>query len=592
MPARNGFGVMPYFSDYENRKNTALLIQNMIRTDIPTNILSEISIEKLTELLNKLRAGKNPMLMKNFVFYENSDLIKKVNISSKETPKYIYGPGVEPIIYYDYKNSGKYREMGIPNLMYYIAFVYNSIIVREELFNQVYRDDALNYSTSEIMNKDIQYYMSDYDEILYYEYDFKNTSSNHNINQRLQRDQLAEETYLYYLTTDIESYFSNIYSHNFNLIKNKEPFNISDELQKYLEFLDTFNMRINNNQTKGIVTGPQSSFISAEILGLYLDDKIKRIITDEEVNYIRHVDDMTFYSNDISLLERILKNVQTVLHQNRLTIKEEKTRIHKGFKDRVESNIYEIYEEFNYLDDELKYSEEYKVLSENDFYKLKKYIEIKINDNQYTQIKSLLSLLKKRLQSSKLTVSNNISIIFINYFLKLGYLNNILQLWIYKMLEVVVVENTWIREEIISIFKNNTKFINEMHHNTIAQIWHYHILNQLLDDAEEMQELNKLIDFYSKDNHAREVNPLVLIEFVKKDFENNENILDYILETYKRKDEDFETTVSYSKWWLVLITLRYVGKLDHKQLNKLFRTKNDGKIMERKLGIFEELFTY
>lgn len=584
---RGSFGNTSYFSTFNNQPNTELLMRNIIRDDIPANILNEINPHKFIKVLDMMKSEQDLECVNElFGFYNETNLIKEVKIKSGETPNYIYNDGVETIIYYDYKKSGKYREMSIPNFIYYMSFVYNSILVRETLFNVIYRNDDINFSTSEILNKDIEYFLLDYGEFIDYEFDFKDTSQNKNISRRLERDQLSEATYLYYLTTDIESYYSNIYSHNFNLIGNKSPFNKSPDLQDYIKFLDIYNMKINNNQTKGIITGPQSSSISSEVLGLYLDGKIKEIIKDQDVQYIRHVDDMTFYSNDLTLLEVILKEVQSILHENRLTIKEEKTKIQKGFKERAESNIFEIFDEFPYM---RGWQEDAKILQEHDFYKLRKYIEVKMSNHEFTQIKTLLSLLKKNLQEFKIGTDSNITVIFINYFLKLGYLNNVLQLWIYKTLKVIMIRDFINKEKFISILSKNTTFINDMHHNTITQIWHYHIFNQLLNEKEQAQELDNLIEFYKMKINITEINPLVLIEFIKVDSINNTKIFEYILETYKRKGENFEQTVAHSKWWIVLISLRYKGKFKHKELDKLFRNKQ-WKIVHKKLGIFELLF--
>jgi len=57
-----------------------------------------------------------------------------------------------------------------------------------------------------------------------------------------------------------------VYTHYLSKIKDAEPYKDNIFCNAYFDFLNYYNMKINNNQTKGIVTGVFSSTVSAESL--------------------------------------------------------------------------------------------------------------------------------------------------------------------------------------------------------------------------------------------------------------------------------------------------------------------------------------
>lgn len=121
---------------------------------------------------------------------------------------------------------------------------------------------------------------------------------------------------LHSVKVDIESFYPNVYTHYLSKIKDAEPYKDNICCDTYFDFLDYYNMKINNNQTKGIVTGVYSSTISAELLMLCVDYEINNVIGDE-VSYIRYVDDLTFFSDSLEEIYSKMPLVQRVLNKYR-----------------------------------------------------------------------------------------------------------------------------------------------------------------------------------------------------------------------------------------------------------------------------------
>ena len=74
-------------------------------------------------------------------------------------------------------------------------------------------------------------------------------------------------------------------------------------------------MKVNSNQTKGIIAGCFSSNISSELMMLCVDNEIEKIIKNEDISYIRYVDDFTFFSNSKERLEEFIDLTQKILNK-------------------------------------------------------------------------------------------------------------------------------------------------------------------------------------------------------------------------------------------------------------------------------------
>lgn len=140
--------------------------------------------------------------------------------------------------------------------------------------------------------------------------------------------------YKYLLKIDLSKCYENIYTHSLSwamygkeqskLEIKKKP-NLRDA--RYLEYdeLDKKVRSINNNETKGIPTGPLSSRIVSEIILTSIDE----ILRNEGYHFKRYVDDYNFYfRNEVEAYE-FLPQFQNILYEYKLHINTEKTKLEK-----------------------------------------------------------------------------------------------------------------------------------------------------------------------------------------------------------------------------------------------------------------------
>ncbi|MFD1440787.1 RNA-dependent RNA polymerase family protein [Lacticaseibacillus hegangensis] len=258
-----------------------VLIHGMFATQLPPLLDEIMSKESLTKLIEKTATSPNLPL---YQADQQSGLIMRLD-KSIHSPKNIFGNNwaAESIKFFTLKVDDSWRPMAIPNIKHAFMFAYNSLIVAETSLNQLYsRKDRLNgrtsHSESPIIGRDGIFsamlydpldadFNPDQDEpIGYIGYD----QANKFFKESKLHKYRIESSYPYVLQIDLSKYFENIYTHLLAQI-NVESFqlNRSDKsgqtLQEYLKWLDEFNQKVNDNHTKGIIQGPISSKISAEI---------------------------------------------------------------------------------------------------------------------------------------------------------------------------------------------------------------------------------------------------------------------------------------------------------------------------------------
>lgn len=318
-------------NDEIQQKNIDLLIEGYWYEDLPP----VIDMEKIKKSVKNIIENIDNDVYEDF--RKTNDIITEYK--NTEAPTYIFNDGIEPITFFEFKKNGALREMQIPNLKYYCTFVYNTISVYDELFYKLYNeseyDKYVSNSNSYILFNELFHVNTLYDgneEII--------ESGIFAVKNNKTTGQLAHEknnirylkkqgSKLYSVKVDIESFYPNIYTHYLSKIKDVEPYKDNLDCKSYFDFLDYYNMKINNNQTKGIVTGVFSSTVSAELLMLCVDYEIKNIIGDD-VTYIRYVDDMTFFSDSLEEIYAKLPLVQRVLNKYRLRINNNKTEAQKS----------------------------------------------------------------------------------------------------------------------------------------------------------------------------------------------------------------------------------------------------------------------
>lgn len=400
-----------------NRINAELLLKGMWYSNLP----DLLDLEKLSNHLDNAFEYLNGNNIKEYEIDDDGFIKGWKGIIS---PPYIRTPGVEALSFFEFKRNKSLREMQIPNLLFHVSFIYNTLL-KFQLFEDLYVDSA----NDEIVANSNSYLVFR-DAFVVYNYDGEEsweltgtfTTQNTKINsstileENKKRYMRIESDYMYSLKMDIESFFPSLYTHNFEKIADKYPFKDLNIDTRYFKFLDYYHQRINNNQTKGIPSGVFSSHIAAELCMLCVDYEIKEYIEskDERIGYIRYVDDLTFFSDSKSELTALFPIVQQILNKYRLRINGNKTESINSVYLPQPSYIKEIEYYFPYL----KKSDGIQAMEILDFYEFKKYICACLLKNRSSQIKALLSFLFNRLQENKLDIQNIKSELF--YYLIIG----------------------------------------------------------------------------------------------------------------------------------------------------------------------------
>lgn len=579
----------------KHKYNIEILLSNYLSNDLPDDIFN-YDIDKVISILNAIYKEECSEV---YTLTERSKLICKLTLGPTDTPSYIFNDGTEPIQYFDYKNNTRYRGMSIPNFNFFIAFIYNSIVMFEEIYVKLYDSIDHEVSNTPILSKEndtINFVLVEYGD---YE-DIENRGENFFISEGYQLskfsdkvidDIIAEGTNLYCLETDIENFYSSIYTHNFEELH--ELFTedtYTKDRKYYFEFLDYYNMKINKNHTKGILTGPISSRISSELLLISIDRSIKNELGDE-IEYKRYLDDMWFYGNINSKLEIMQYKLQEILRDSNLEIQHEKTKIVKNIKKRKTGQRYQVYLDFPFLKNspENQYS-----FSSTDLLHLNSLISNDSIDLSYW--KTYLTIVATKIEQEILIIDHEkIRQAYLVMILKFGLLHNPLQTRIYKLIDIILKKYDDSSNYISELLTNNLTTIDQSYSDTIGQIWHYKILLSCLDSEERASLLDDTISKYNQKD--KDINPIVLFYFIQKDsIKINKKIFIYIRKRYCKKlgvNENkafnhFPNGISYSKWSLLLVQLKKVGNFEDNRLEALVFEENN--LFNNKLQMLNSVY--
>lgn len=140
--------------------------------------------------------------------------------------------------------------------------------------------------------------------------------------------------YKYLLKLDLSKCYENIYTHSitwsmYGKEKSKlellKPKKTQDPQYKKIDDLDTCVRSINNNETKGVPTGPLSSRIISEVILTSIDN----ILSSEGYHFKRYVDDYNFYFRNEVEIHEFLPRFQNLLYDYKQHINTEKTQVQK-----------------------------------------------------------------------------------------------------------------------------------------------------------------------------------------------------------------------------------------------------------------------
>lgn len=541
--------------------NIKRLIEGYQYSYLPERLLfgdMEINIENI--VLKLLRDEES------YCYTKDSSLINIENLVDVHSPDYIYNFGSEPISFFDFKKNGSYREIQIPNLIYYIAFIYNSIISSDEVFNKIYNqnNDFINYSNSYVVFEKEFRIHSNYndtdEEIRGGEFATRNNKTVNQLTSEEKTKKYLEKmsSKLYVLKLDIESFFPNIYTHFLSSIKDKEPYKDLISEKDYFTFLDKYNMKVGSNQTKGIMSGCFSSHVGSELLMLCVDYEISDHIKGSDIGYIRYVDDFTFFSDSKEQLLTITNYVQKVLNKYKLRINHSKTKINENIKFIDSLNFNSINHDYCLIGDIWN--------NYDDFIQLKEIFRNYLELNKSSELKVLLSRIARKIKESEIIFDSsnpnqNVKCV-INYMLQLIFFDAYIAVNCYKVMYELLsyYQNKSIdTTDIINCIDNKTKQLNERYSNTLIQIWHYYLLNKF---GKRKNIATYYFDLLKQTQDQNEsINPLVLLSFIEKGDNKNKDIFKYIVEEHKKScknDKNWKQTIMLSKWWLPLLHIRSV----------------------------------
>lgn len=574
----------------EHEEEDALtLFSGMFPTQLPpilNEVFSEKSVSKLvTEISN------NP---KDQLFYRKRDS-KLINYLAKDgvkSPKKIFGKSLatESIKFFTIKVDNSWRPLAIPNIKYSLMFTYNSIIMSDNGLTELYKRDnritgTTSHSESPMIGRDgffsTMLYEDVDDPVGFIGYDGQNKFFK---DSKLQRFRM-ESVYPYILEIDLSKYFENIYTHLIEKIS-LESLGLDDTnniFKEYLKWLSEYNQKINDNHTKGIVQGPVSSKITAELLQLSLDMYINNIITDLKVDikFIRYVDDYRFYGKYSTDLELFKNSLIKLFRKYELSFNEKKIKLYKGFEVQKQSNITKYSEIRNLL-----FSRKKTKFSFDLYLNLRESMIVMIDNDDFPTLKASLTLIKKRILNSTLILTDNeIVVSFIHFLIKISYVIPIVATHVYKIINAITDSMPKMKSRIWNILKPEMKYIDENFSDTDLQIWYYYVLTCNGNSKETYQIAKSYLDKNKPSNY----NVLVLTVLLKQ---RSKKANDRIKKDIMGLIEDYDIEeISQSKWWLPIskIWVVYDGHVEDKKIKELFITQKNSNLQWNRLGIIEFL---
>lgn len=555
------------FNLESTEKNARTLLEGMWYTELPELLDKE---RLCNNLLNVLM---NIDIWKIYDSYEMDEKDFITDYKNIDSPSYLRMPGVEPVTYYAFKNNKSLREMQIPNLIHYIGFIYNSLWIFDDLFEELYSNpDNKNYidnSNSYVVLNELFHIPKEYEDDEEVELGVF-TNKNNKIqgsaimsSNRARYEQVAE-AYLYGMKMDIESFFPNVYTHYLDKIHAMEPFDGFEGTKRYFTFLDTFHQRINNNQTKGIPAGTFSAHIAAELCMLCVDAKVRGCVDANKIGYIRYVDDLTFFADSQEELIKMEFDIQKVLNVFRLRVNGNKTNIFRNATSRQLTNIEEINHRFG---DWFSDQENHK-LSTNDIQFLKEYVASLIEEERTSQVKVILTKLLKGIASNVVDIQQEYRALFC-YLITLIFENENLAVHCYRILDELLKSD--FSKECYGILKKKTGMVDAKYSETLLQIWHYYVLIKYMNKLEKKK-------FFEEHAHMLR-NPIIYTFFVEVGDKENSHIVRKIKEGFllEETNSGWKKKIIYSKWWLPLLKIRMV---DLHNYERIFEKSYYPKVLE------------
>lgn len=570
------------------------LLNGMFATQLPPLLNNLITEHSSKELIKELRANPPKTL---FNIDPSTKLIKRLHQGIK-SPEYIYGNNwaAESIKFFTVKINDSWRPMAIPNIKHSLMFAYNSLIIENSTLSKLYStEERLNgktsHSESPIIGRDGLFSSMLYEDDIVDEdiavgfigYDETNKFFEES---KLQRFKI-ESTYPYVLQMDLSKFFENIYTHLLSQISITGSEN-SEKFKNYLLWLDEYNQKINDDHTKGIIQGPISSKISAELFQLSLDKKILRLIDklNLDINFTRYVDDYRFFSKRNSDLELIKHHLIKLFRQYELSFNDSKFQIYKGFEIQKQAHL-DRYPVIKTLT-----KGHISQFSFEDYTALRETIITVLAESDIPTAKAILSMVKNQVKNKNIKFKDNKVVISLMLFLiKTTYVKPILSMHIYKVISAAVsTAIPAVRHKIWSTLFAELDYIEDSFSDTDLEVWFFYALGK----AGTSKETSKIFSAYKKKKKQTDLSVLVLTVLLKQHSRQTNKRIELEITSIANSSSNpdkYWARISQSKWWLPISKLWIVNErsVSSNNISKLFISNNGNKIQWDKLGIIEFL---
>lgn len=460
----------------------------------------------------------------------------------------IYGlkKGTEPLNVNISKPNGANRIISIANplvlvpLHYYIC--QNNKAILEEQF-----ESTNNYDSSS------RFFFVENDFIKYYDYDGEPVMSEYssviqpNYQKNLLNKQKICDGKYYHMTIDINNFFNNIYTHSIS-------WNLSNTSNKIIfDNLDFLTRTLNGNETKGIIIGPYTSSLFAEIILSKVDKIIVPKCKKQNISYIRFCDDYDFYSDSKEQLENdIKKSISENLSKYKLDLNMNKFKLEEfpfiSLSTVQNKNFFLILrriQDKDYGDNKLEFIED--IMNE-----INNSVKIKYSNCNYL-LKILLSNIKKGI-ITKESFDDDTAEILLDFLINMMFKQNMISTDAFNLIVAIFKMMNLDNERIINkwIAKRNSRI---SHIKEITDIWLAYIIITLnICNDNTNSYMIQLLD-------NSDLGSILAIEYF---YENNilvtfkNNIKNYLLniktELVNRYNNDWKKAGYYSKYWLLFYT--------------------------------------
>ncbi len=536
--------------DFNSYANHIKQLMDGLHSDELPDIFPNIDICNIIKVLGNIYAnnsfypyfkrGKNSTL--NLIVFNDDKTYYHCSAYTNSKFK-----GFEPAHFFTFKNNNSLRELTDVNIVGYLAFVYNTVIMRMPFFENVYLSRTnLECSLSRIFADETYYIQTIYGD---WEEQLENQFvSKFNFANRQETQFFIERDKLYVMRLDISNFYNSIYSHLISRIGKDDTFARCDDLELYFDFLDNYSMFINSSETKGIPTGPFSSRLISELLMCSVDNQILASLGGKGA-YIRNVDDMAIYTNTKGELDSIKSKIEKILFKYKFSIADSKIRISRCVDDFEEDESFLRESLINTLfldgDQEIELSH---------ISKFKEHFSKLIKMNSYTALKSAFTKLKNDLLKNKkyrIKLKNNVDFSLLLFRISLS--EPFLASRCCKIIDVLLdLSDGETREYLINVFSSYLDIIDEQYQDTVVQIWIYYYIFRYGSDSRK----NSLVDRYISFNDK---NPLLLTALISDNSIINEKIYNCILSEYNALDQITNTTLTQksfnSKYSIPIIKL-------------------------------------